>query len=136
MRSTAAGVQAITRAGSYDQGAARELLDVIGCGTPQVLTGTADAISFPGTVIINSPSADACTLALPIAGAQPSGDDGKVCEIFVATAFAHTVTTPANGVNLTKHIITFSATVGNNVIMQAWNGTWIVMGTEKGVTFS
>src|SRR5215469_1825918 len=102
MRSTSAGVQAITRAGSYDQGAVRELLDVLGAGNPQVLTGTADAISFPGTVIINNPSAiDNCTLALPLPGAQPGGDDGKTVEIFIATAFVHTVTTPTNGINLT-----------------------------------
>lgn len=136
MRSIAAGVQAITHAGCFDQGAVKELLDAIGCGSPQVVTGTADALSFPGTCIINSPSADACTLAAPIPGAQPAGDDGKVCEIFVATGFAHTVTAPTNAINLNKHIITFTATAGNNVILQAWNGTWIVMGTEKGVSFS
>lgn len=138
MRSTAPGVQAITRAGAYSAAAAGELMDVLGAGTPQVVTGTADALSFPGTVVINSPNStgDACTLAKPIAGAQPAGDDGKICEIWTATAYPHTVTTPANGVNLSKHIITFTAGIGQNVRLQAWNGTWMAMGSPKGATIS
>jgi len=102
-----------------------------------VLTGTADAISFPGTTIINSPSANAATLALPLPGAQPMGDDGKTVEIFIASAFLHTVTTPINGINLTKHLLSWSpAAVGGNIILQAWNGSWLVFGTEKGVTIT
>jgi hypothetical protein len=137
MRSVSAGVPAINQAGCWSGGAVRELMDVIGNGTAQVLTGTADAISFPGTTIINSPGVNAATLALPLPGAQPAGDDGKTVEIFIATAFVHTVTTPANGINLTKHILTWSpAAVGGNIILQAWNGTWLIFGTEKGVTIT
>jgi hypothetical protein len=112
-------------------------MDVIGNGSAQVLTGTADAISFPGTVIINSPSANACTLAAPLPGPQPMGDDGKTVEIFIATAFLHTVTAPSNAINLTKHLLSWSpAAVGGNVVMQAWAGSWLVFGTEKGCTIT
>lgn len=136
-RATIGGQQAVTHQGCFDTGAVREVMDVLGAGNAQVLTGTADAISFPGTVVINnSASADACTLALPVPGPQPQGDDGKSIEIWSATNKAHTVTTPANGINMVKSLITFSSAIGNNIQLQAWNGQWMVMGTEKGVTLS
>lgn len=136
MRSTIAGQQAFPRGGALDASAVRELFDVLGAGTPQVLTGTADAISFPGTVIINSPGIDACTLAAPAKGPQPGGDDGKTLEIYNASGGAHSVTSSANGINVNKSVINFTGAIGNNVNLQAWNGTWLVMGTEKGVTFA
>src|SRR6516225_2675677 len=137
MRSVSAGVPAINQSGCWSGGAARELMDVIGNGSAQVLTGTADAISFPGTTIINSNGVNNCTFALPLPGPQPMGDDGKTCEVFVATAFVHTITTPAGGINLTKHILTWSpAAAGGNVVLQAWNGSWLVFGTEKGCTIT
>jgi hypothetical protein len=135
-RSTAAGVPAITRAGSYDASAAKEIQDITGQGSAQVLTGANDPISFPGTTIINSPGVDACTLVAPLPGPQPFGDDGKQIELFAATAFAHTVTAPTNAINVTKHLLTFTAAIGSNVGLQAWNGTWIVLGTPNGVTVS
>lgn len=64
------------------------------------------------------------------------GDDGKTLEIYNASGNIHTVTTPPNGINTNKQVINFTGAVGNNVNLQAWNGTWLVMGTEKGVTFA
>lgn len=76
-----------------------------------------------GVVLITAAGVAACTLALPIAGT----DDGKVLMVISTTANAHTVTTPANGLNKTLHIATFAATVGAYVILLAYQGTWYVL---------
>jgi len=104
---------------------------------PVVLTGTADAIPIYGqstNFIINTGSADACTLPLPVAGT----DDNLTVAVWSATAFAHTVTLPsaklAAGVAL-KTIATFAAFAGAGVLLRAWNGTWQVIGST-GATLS
>ena len=135
-RSTSAGVPAITQAGSWSAGAARELLNVIGAGDPVVLTGTIDTISFPGTTILNCPVLDACLLALPLPGPQPLGDDGKQIEVIDVSGKLHTITTPANGINGSKHIATWNGTAGSNITLQAWNGSWWTVSTPSGVTLT
>jgi hypothetical protein len=75
------------------------------------------------TAFITTGSADAATLALPVAGA----DDGKILTVISTTAFAHTITTPASGLqpgNL--HICTFTAAAGNYCQFTAFNGAWWV----------
>lgn len=136
MRSTSPGVQAITQSGAYSASVARELMDVLGYGTPQVLTGSADPISFPGTTIFNCPGINLATLVAPLAGPQPYGDDGKTVEIFDVNGKAHVITTPANAINGNKHILTWSGAIGSNVTLQAWNGIWLVLYTPNGVTLS
>lgn len=78
-----------------------------------------------GKVFITKAGVEALTLALPIAGSPSAGGhDGAVLSIVSTTANAHTVTTPANGVNGTNHIITFSGTLPNSIALTAFNGSW------------
>ena len=72
-----------------------------------------------GNVFITKGSAAADTLAAPTVGT----DDGKLLTIMGLTAFAHTVTTPASGINGNKHIGTFSA-VGDILEVVAYQGVW------------
>jgi hypothetical protein len=136
MRSVSAGTPFVPHHGCYDASVAKEFCDVIGQGTAAVLTSSNDAVSFPGSTIINSPGVDNCTLAAPLPGPQPLGDDGKQIVLYSATANAHTVTAPTNAINFSKHLLTFTANIGSNIGLQAWNGTWIVIGTPNGVTVS
>lgn len=96
-------------------------------GAIQVATGVA-AITAAGVA--------ALTLALPIAGpASSGGHDGAQLTIVATTAQAHTVTTPASGINGTLHIATFAAAVGNAVVLTAYNGKWYAT-SLTGVTIS
>jgi hypothetical protein len=89
-----------------------------------------------GNVAITLGSAAALTLPLPIAGpASAGGQDGASLTIFATTAFAHTVTTPANGINGSLHVATFAAAVGNAVMLTAYNGKWYTA-SINGVTIS
>jgi len=88
-----------------------------------------------GTVLITKGSAAAMTLAAPTAGlpsAGTPGDDGKVLRIVGTTAFAHTVTAPANKINGTKHLFTF-ANAGDSCILVAYNGVWYSVATPTAV---
>jgi hypothetical protein len=73
-----------------------------------------------GTAGIGSAGALAMTLAAPTAL-----QDGTEIFISAETAHAHTVTTPANGINGTKHVVTFSAQ-GDGIVLEALNGIWNV----------
>src|ERR1017187_5601214 len=74
-KSPNAGQPAITRAGSYDSDAAKQMQDVTCNGVTTSLIGSADPIAFPGNIAIDATGVDACTLATPKAGQQPAGDD-------------------------------------------------------------
>lgn len=112
---------------------------------PVVAAGSADALPVrSGEVFVTKAGVDAMTLALPTAGDYPSGvansignprDDGKELLIVSTTAFAHTITTPATGVNKTLHLLTFAGAVGNWVKIKAFAATWYVIGSS-GVTAS
>lgn len=95
----------------------------------QMATGSTDAIVIPqGHVIITTASADALTLPLPIAGAASAGGmDGCSLNIISMTAYAHTITTSANGFNGATHIATASAAALNKIKLVAYNGTWEVV---------
>jgi hypothetical protein len=91
-----------------------------------------------GTVVITKGTAAALTLPAPVAGlasAGTPGNDYQRLTIISTTAAAHTVTTPASGINGTLHIATFAAAVGNAVVLVAFNGSWYTEQT-KGVTIS
>jgi hypothetical protein len=78
-----------------------------------------------GKVFITKGSAAALTLPLPIAGPPSSGgQDGAVLSIISTTAFAHTVTTPANGINGADDTATFAASVPAAFSLTAFNGKW------------
>jgi hypothetical protein len=121
---TTGGQAAVTHLGAMDASAVQDLQDTFNQGRAQVLIGAADAIPFPSLVILNGSGVDAATLASPVVGPQPVGDDGKTITIVDAGGHAHTVTTAANKINGGKHIGTFNGTQGSSVEFQAWNGIW------------
>lgn len=106
------------------------------------LTVSSSGAIVPGAseqVFITAGSAAALTLANPVAG-KPipgggGGQDGATLILTSTTAFAHTVTTGANGVNGSKHVITFPATAYTSVFLKAYNGTWVVQ-VLNGATLS
>jgi hypothetical protein len=77
-----------------------------------------------GTALITKGSAAALTLAAPMAGSRDSGgDDGKKLKIVATTAYAHTVTTPANKINSADDTVTYAA-VGDFAELVAYGGIW------------
>lgn len=64
----------------------------------------------------------AMTLANPTAAAQ----DGMEITIIATGTGAHTVTTGASGLNGADHIATFGGAIGDNIVLYAFNGTWLV----------
>ena len=135
-KSPNAGQPAITRAGSYDSDAAKQMQDVTCNGVTTSLIGSADPIAFPGNIAIDATGVDACTLATPKAGQQPAGDDGKTIYILDTGGHAHTITTASNVISPSHHVATFGGTAGSNVTLRAYNGVWYPVGTALGVTFS
>lgn len=100
----------------------------------QVVTESANgAIGIKdGDVYITKGSAATMTLAAPIAGV----DDGKSLTIVDSTGFAHTVTTPANGINTNKLTATFDATLARQFTLRAYGGTWWTNPGATGITLS
>ena len=134
-KSATAGQPAITRAGCYDSSAAKQIQDVTCNGDYVALTGSADPMPFPAIVQLNTAGVNATTLASPIAGTQPAGDDGKTIFVYDNTGNAHTITTASNKILPSKHILTFNATVGSNAWLIAVGGVWVPAGLT-GVTAS
>lgn len=90
-----------------------------------------------GTAILQAGSAAAMTLAAPVAGLPSAGgNDGQRLAIVALDAFAYTVTTPANGIDGSKHVMTWAAAIGNGIELIAQNGVWYPVGTPAGVTLS
>lgn len=88
-------------------------------------------------VITKTGSLAAMTLGLPTAGLPSAqGDDGRELTIFSTTAFAHTVTTPANGIvdgtSTTKDTYTFAAHAGGSVTLAAFGGSWYMISSVAG----
>jgi hypothetical protein len=133
---TSGGQASVTHLGALDASAVQDLQDTECAGRQTILTGAADAIPFPGTVQLNSSSADLTTLATPVSGPQPVGDDGKTIFIYDNTGKAHTVITATNKIINSKKTATFNATIGSNITLQAQGGIWVPVGTPSGVTLS
>jgi hypothetical protein len=127
----------IPHLGTFDASAVKDVQDSLTQGAATVLTGTADAIPFPGLVILNGASAEVnAPLATPVAGQQPyTGDDGKCITIIDNAGKAHTVQTAVNKIVNNKRTLTWNGTVGSFVELQAWNGIWYVL-ASSGVTVS
>jgi len=101
--------------------------------SPPVASDPAEISSKEGLVILTKVSAGAYLLAAPIAGLPSAGgDDGRRLDIIDGTGHAHTVTTPANGINGVNHILTAAGTKGQSVSLKAYNGTWYVNGSITG----
>lgn len=73
----------------------------------------------------------------PMSGTPPqiNGDDMKVLTIMSPSAFAHTVTGPANTFSNSRHLLTFSGTAGSYIRMLAYNGIWYTL-DFNGVTIT
>lgn len=81
-----------------------------------------------GVVTLSGAGVVAATLALPTAGEQSAGgDNGKMLTIVGLSAQAHTVTTPAAGINGASTTLTFQAAIGNAIQLMAFNGTWMAI---------
>ncbi len=92
--------------------------------------------SKEGSVFITKAGVAVMTLPLPTAGLPSAGgDDGRELTIITTGAYAHTVTTPAGGLNGASHIATFAAAVGNNIKLKAYNAVWYVE-SSIGITLS
>ena len=96
----------------------------------------AGAVTPQGTAVLQAGSAAAMTLAAPTAGPQPAGQDGVQLDLIAADAFAYTVTTPANAIHGSKHVMTWTAGIGNSITLIASNGVWYNVGTPNGVAIS
>lgn len=97
--------------------------------SPTVLSGDG-AITKPtgqyGIYAITKGTAAALTLAAPVAGAYPAGDDGKEMAIYSETAAAHVITSSVDGFNAkgSSGTATFGAAKGNAIFLVARNGHW------------
>ncbi len=130
-----AGGTAIARAGAFDASTAAELQSVFNQGHVQYYSGTADALAAPGLSAFNGSTADAATLFTPLTGDQPLNDDGKTIFIVDLTGHAHTVTTAANAIVNSKHILTWNGTIGSYAQLVAVGGLWVIQALS-GVTVS
>jgi hypothetical protein len=135
-RYTSPGNEAIARAGCFDAAAAFELQSVLCQGHVQYYSGLTDQIAFPGlAAFLGNSAADAALLNAPLAGDQPLNSDGQTIILVDLVGFAHTVTTPANKIVNSKHILTWNGTIGSYAILKAMNGLWVPIGLS-GVTVS
>lgn len=134
-RSATPGQVVLKFAGVYDLSAQKEMLSATCNGAVVTLVGTADPLAFPGNTSVNAAGVDAMTLATPIAGDQPVGDDGKTVFVVDLNGAAHTITTAVNKIINSKRTVTFNGTIGSNIALRAMGGLWVpVMST--GVTIS
>ena len=86
-----------------------------------------------GTVVITKGTACALTLGTPT-----TAQNGTIIRIISATAAAHTVTAATIGFNAADaagDVGTFAAAIGNNLIVVAYGGEWLVLG-NTGVTIA
>jgi hypothetical protein len=107
-------------------------------GNVQHLTAAGAIAIKPGTVLLNTGTAGAMTLAPPVAGLPGAGgNDGQDLTIIAIDAEAYTVTTTAvNQINGNKHIATFGGAAGDSIRLVAYNGVWYVGDGLNGVTLS
>ena len=85
-----------------------------------------------GVVVINPSPASALALTLPLPNPQSPYVELQIWD-FVGDA--HTVTTPADGINATLHVITFGGTAFTVCTLRAFLGGWLV-GPTSGITVS
>jgi hypothetical protein len=65
------------------------------------------------------------TLATPVSGPQPAGDDGKTVIAYDSGGHAHTITVASNIFPNSKHIATFNGTAGSCCVLTAVAGLWV-----------
>lgn len=123
----------------YDQNSGNWVNQGVGGGADNVATYTAAGAvtqTSSALILIGGGSATALTLALPVAGdADAGGMDGVELTFSCITAHAHTLTTPANGINGGYDTVTFAA-IGDATILRAYNGAWYTRGGRGTNTLS
>ena len=106
-----------------------------GLQTKQIVSASgAGTISLTNPfVIITAGAAATLTLPAPAAGTQ----DGLILTIISTTAFAHTITSTFHLFNgsAANSTATFAAFAGASLTVQAYNGSWYVVG-EQASTFT
>lgn len=85
-----------------------------------------------GIIVVTKGSACALTIADPTSGApEAGGDDGKILTIISSTAQAHTIDNSAgsgfNAGGAASDVATFSSAIGNNLVIMAYGGKWLVV---------
>jgi len=98
---------------------------------PNTLSGSTDAIIFPGGNWITTAGVDATTLATPTV----TTDDGKRILVVDTGGHAHTITAAANKIVPSHHLVTFNGTAGSYVVMEAYQGLWYPL-ENSGVVIS
>jgi hypothetical protein len=90
----------------------------------------------PGLYPITKSGVAALTLAAPTAGLPSAGGhDGYTMTFMDTGGHAHTITTPASGINGSLHVATFGGSVPQFCTMRAYGGVWYVL-QSSGVTLS
>jgi hypothetical protein len=111
---------------------------------PTVLDGLTSHVAIPVDegefiVLTHASSPGAYTLAAPVPGNLPAGDDGKELYIMNGSAVANVVTvSPVTGVvGGTYGTITFtSAAIGDGIVLKAYNGKWYVKSEVGTITIA
>lgn len=124
------------RQGALSNDSIQDILTAVSNGAVAHYTGSADVLDFPGIASLDTAGVDALTLATPVSGPQPKGDDGKMIIVYDSGGHAHTITTASNKVVPSHSILTFGGAAGANVVLQAVGGLWYVVGTSLGVVAS
>lgn len=95
----------------------------------QRITGDGTITIRDGVVYLSKASAAAITIAAP-----STLDNGKVVSVITKTAQAHVITSAVDGFNEkgSSGTVTFTAAIGNKVILEAEGGHWYAAG--NGVT--
>lgn len=86
---------------------------------------------YTHTALITKGTAAALTLAAPTATTH----DGVTITIVATTAAAHTVTATTIGFNAgdaASDVCTFTAAIGNNLVVTAYQGEWYVVNNVNG----
>lgn len=100
-------------------------------GVIQAITGDG-AITIQNAVVeLSKGSAAAITIAAPTAGTH----DGILIEVTTISAQAHVITCATDGFNAkgSSGTVTFTAAIGNTVVLRAYNGHWYTV-NKNGVT--
>lgn len=92
---------------------------------PTTLTGSTDALTWPSDNYITTAGIDATTLGNPVA----TTDDGKIIRVTDVGGHAHTITTGANKIVPSHHVVTFNGTAGSWQELEAYQGLWYPRGS-------
>lgn len=105
----------------------RTLAQAAGGGPVTVASANGAITAKSGTVAITKGTAAALTIADPVSGS----DDGKILRIVSTTAAAHTVSNAAgsgfNAGGASSDVGTFGGAIGDNLVLIAYGGKWLVL---------